>query len=73
MNERDEEEIVRLLRSVVHPVADADLQRDLWPRMLQRMDAGRVRVPWFDWALMGLLALLLFLFPGAIPEVLYHL
>jgi hypothetical protein len=30
-------------------------------------------VPWFDWALAGILSTVLFLFPGAIPALLYHL
>jgi len=30
-------------------------------------------VPWFDWALAGILGAALFLFPGAIPALLYHL
>lgn len=73
MNEPDQERLIQLLKSVIRPVADAELQRDLWPQMLRRMDEPRIRVPWFDWAAAGLVVLLLFLFPGVIPGVLYHL
>ena len=35
--------------------------------------AAQVRVPWFDWALAGGLALLLAAFPAWIPVLLYYL
>jgi len=47
--------------------------RDLWPAVLQRLGAGPVQVPWFDWALLaGLLGLGAF-FPASIPVFLYYL
>jgi len=51
----------------------AELQRDLWPQMLRRLDAQPLRVPWFDWALAAALAAALLFFPGAIPALLYQL
>ena len=50
-----------------------DLDRDLWPQMLRRMDERGTVVPWFDWALLALVVLGLFLMPNAIPVLLYHL
>jgi hypothetical protein len=73
MNKQEEERLIRLLKGVVRPVGDTQLPRDLWPQMLRRLNQGQLRVPWFDWALAGLVALLLLLFPGVIPGVLYHL
>lgn len=79
MNQPDDQEIRELLKAVIKPVANTDLRRDLWPAMLKKLGEQPVRVPWpthvpwFDWALAALLGVALFLFPGAIPAVLYHL
>ncbi|MCX6615544.1 MAG: hypothetical protein NTZ98_05525 [Acidobacteria bacterium] len=73
MNEHERERTIELLKGVVRPVEDGGLSGDLWPRMLRRMEEGPTRVPWFDWALAGLVVLWLLLFPGLIPRVLYHL
>jgi hypothetical protein len=55
-------------------VRDAELRRDLWPQMLQRLDEAQpVRVPWFDWVLATLASAVLIFFPSVIPAVLYHL
>ena len=69
-----------LLREALPPVGDrADRSEDLWPAMLRRLraeaatDPARVRVPWFDLALAGGLALLLAAFPAWIPVLLYYL
>lgn len=51
---------------------DPELQRDLWPQMLRRLDERSASVPWLDWALLGLLATLLLAVPDAIPIFLYH-
>jgi hypothetical protein len=75
MNEQ--ERIAQLLKKSLPPTssgADAELQRDLWPAMLKRLEAHpAAAVPWFDWALLAAVAALLVLFPGAIPVLLYHL
>ncbi len=71
MNESDER-VQRLLRRAIGP-ADAELKRDLWPRMQARLDAPPVQVPWWDWALAAAVVLCLCAFPAAIPAVLYQL
>jgi hypothetical protein len=72
MNNQDER-IQRLLRQAMPPV-QGELQRDLWPQMLNRMAERPARaVPWFDWALLAALLLVLLLAPRSIPLLLYHL
>jgi hypothetical protein len=72
MNEDDQRRIEQLLRQASGRTA-SPLQRDLWPAMLKRLEARSGRVPWFDWALLAILATWLIFFPGAIPVLLYHL
>ena len=73
MNQHDDKELRDLIKETIAPVADTELQRDLWPQMLKRLDRQPVHVPWFDWALAALVSAALLLFPGAIPALLYHL
>jgi hypothetical protein len=69
----------RLLRQALPRIEDdAELSRDLWPAMRQRLHAAEsvpamVRIPWFDWALMGGLVAMVVAFPAAIPMLLYYL
>ena len=80
-NKENNKEIEALLKAAIAPVQDTDLRRDLWPQMLRELDerpssadpAPMNDVPWFDWALAAILSAVLFLFPGAIPALLYHL
>jgi hypothetical protein len=75
MNEHDRE-IEQLLKDTLQPISGrvgAELQRDLWPAMLTRLEARPAQVPWFDWALLAAVAAWLLFFPGAIPVLLYHL
>ena len=74
-SEQGTEGVVRLLRQALPRIADDnELDRDLWPAMLRRLDERRkVNVPWFDWVLAGGLATVLALFPAWIPMLLYYL
>ncbi|HTM15563.1 MAG TPA: hypothetical protein VL135_01620 [Terracidiphilus sp.] len=68
----------RLLRDAMRPVVDQpELNRDLWPAMLRRMDEqasrGAASVPWFDWALGGALLAFAAMAPRTIPVILYYL
>jgi hypothetical protein len=72
-NEENNREIKALLKAAIAPVKDPELRRDLWPQMLRKLDEQPSRVPWFDWALAAILGAVLFLFPAAIPALLYHL
>ena len=73
MSEANNEKIRELLRKAILPVADREPKRDLWPQMLRRLEERPVRVPWFDWALVAVLAIWFFFSPQAIPILLYHL
>jgi hypothetical protein len=69
----NDKELRELLKASIPPVANVEFERDLWPRLLQRLDQQPVaRVPWFDWALAALLGAACLLFPGMIPALLYH-
>jgi hypothetical protein len=73
MNEQDVDDVGRILRKAIAPV-ETDLRRDLWPRMLRRLEGTQpAAVSWLDWALVGLLAAWVLFFPEAIPVLLYHL
>jgi hypothetical protein len=76
MKPQDQERIRYLLKQSLRPTGThprATLVRDLWPAMLRRVEQRSVAVPWFDWALLGVLIACLALFPRAIPILLYHL
>ena len=72
-SQENEKDLQALLKQALPPAQNAELQHDLWPQMLRRLDAQPLRVPWFDWALAAALAAALLFFPGAIPALLYQL
>ena len=61
------------LRRALPPLGQQELRRDLWPDMLQRLEWPQFRVPWFDWALLGVASAVAIFFPALIPALLYHL
>lgn len=78
MNETEQERMQNLLRKALPPIEDdTELPDDLWPVMRQRLHAESmpvmVRIPWFDWALMGGLTAAVVAFPAAIPLLFYYL
>jgi hypothetical protein len=73
MSEANNETIRELLKKAIPPVADRDLKRDLWPRMLRRLAERPAELPWFDWALLAVLPVWFLFFPETIPIMLYHL
>jgi hypothetical protein len=69
----NEKELHELLKRSIAPVESPELEYDLWPRMLQRLDQQPIaRIPWFDWVLAALLGAACLFFPGMIPALLYH-
>jgi len=68
--------IQALLKSSLPITGDAELRRDLWPDMLQRIataESHRIRFAPLDWAIAGLVAVSVFISPSLIPSLLYHL
>lgn len=61
------------IRQAFAPLDGAELHRDLWPRVRERIDEKAIAVSWLDGALMAALALLLIAAPQLIPVLLYHL
>jgi hypothetical protein len=60
------------LREAMPPAEQPELRRDLWPEMRRRLEHVPVRVPWFDWALLGVAAALAIFYEALIPALLYH-
>lgn len=71
--DRELEQMRKLLKAAVPPLTDAEPRRDLWPQMLRRLDSAPTRVPWWDWALLCGAVAATFAFPGVLPALLYHL
>jgi hypothetical protein len=70
----DDERMKALLRQALPRVSsDTAPHRDLWPAVLQQLDAAPAAPPWFDWALLGSLIALAAFFPISIPMFLYYL
>jgi hypothetical protein len=73
MKEGNDKKILDLARQAIPPVRDTELQRDLWPQMLKKLDEPTgVRVPRFDWAVLGLVVIFFGRFPKLILVLLYH-
>jgi hypothetical protein len=69
----DEEDIRRQLKGAF-PAIDTELQRDLWPAMLRRIQEEPARViPWYDWVLAACSMVLLAVFPKLAWLFAYHL
>lgn len=72
MNHEEKRLQDRLQQSM--PPTRGELQHDLWPKMLDRLGMpAAAAVPWFDWALLVAVILLLMLVPRSLPLLLYHL
>jgi len=73
MREGNDKKIRELVGRAILPVRDTELERDLWPQMLKKLDEPTgVRVPRFDWALLGLVVIFFGRFPKLILVLLYH-
>lgn len=72
MTEHYERQIRDALKQSFPPI-NTELRRDLWPDALRKLDLRRVRVPWYDWALVGLSAAMFLAFPRLVLVFAYHL
>ena len=69
----DYEEVGRELKAAL-PRVDAELQHDLWPAMLRRIqERAAPSVPWYDWSLAAGVLALTILFPKLALLLVYHL
>ena len=72
MTEDNERQIRNALKRSLPPV-NTELARDVWPDVLRKLDAHPLRVPWYDWVLIGLSASVFLVFPRLIFVFAYHL
>ena len=72
MTEHNDRGIRDALKQSFRP-ANTELRRDLWPDVLRKLDHHPVRVPWYDWGLVGLSAVMLLAFPRLVLVFAYHL
>ena len=73
MKNSEIDDLKKLLKDSLPPAPGSESQRDLWPRMLHRLDERTSHVPWWDWALLAVVTVFFCFFPGAIAAVVYHL
>ncbi len=72
MTEQNDRHMRDTLKQSFPPVK-TELRRDLWLDVLRKLDARQVGVPWYDWALVGLSAVMFLAFPQLVLLVAYHL
>jgi hypothetical protein len=73
MNHSSDEQFSKFVRNAIEPMGEQDLARDLWPRMLLKLQAPGISVPWFDWVLAALVVILCLFVPEAVPGLLLNL
>jgi hypothetical protein len=77
IRDQENDRVRQLIKSALPPIGDQpQLDRDLWPAMLRRMDENSARgasIPWFDWVLAGGLVAVAAIAPRTIPVILYYL
>ena len=73
MSEQSDERFRRILQSAIPPLEAPELERDLWPQMLQKLDERPMRTSRLDWILVALVIVWLLVFPGVVTVVLYQL
>lgn len=73
MSDEEIKKIQSLLKETFPPLANAELQRDLWLDMQEKMNRPTIRLAWWDWALLAGATTVILLFPAMIPALLYHL
>ena len=69
----DDRELTSRIRRAVPPMGERSHPADLWPRLARRLEGARTRPGRLDWALVGLVVVLLAAFPEIVLLVLYHL
>lgn len=65
-------EFEKFIRTGIKP-SEHELRRDLWPDMLSKLQPPAIRVPWFDWVLAAIVAIVCLLIPETLGGLLFHL
>ncbi len=68
----DDDRLQRLLRSAFTPTVCQGPSRDLWPLVVERVQA-KVGPSWLDISLAGVVTLALLMFPQSLLLLAYHL
>ena len=68
----DDGRLQHLLRSTLPPTTGQGPSRDLWPLVVNRMQAPGER-SWFDLGVAAVVAIVLFMFPEWLLFLVYHL
>jgi len=69
----NDDSLIRAMKEALGEPATPELERDLWPRMLERLGRPPVWITWLDWALLAAMAAWCRLFPEVVPALLYQL
>jgi hypothetical protein len=72
-DEKDMDFVRAQLRQALPPAPDAELERDLWPRMLRRIDESPGPFGWLEAALIASIAASMIALPELLPVMLFHL
>ena len=67
-----DDDLRHVLKSALPPTVDQGPSRDLWPLVLDRLEA-RAGWSWLDISLAAAVTIVLIRFPGWLPFVAYHL
>ena len=68
----DDDRLRQLLRSALPPPADRGSSRDLWPRVVRRIETPRAW-SWLDMSVAALVGVALLMFPEGLFLLAYHL
>ena len=73
VHEQELDSLRRELKDALPRWREMELETDLWPRMLRRMEVPPARFGWLESVLLALAAALIVVFPELLPVMLYHL
>ena len=72
MSDIEDEQFAKIIREAIMPI-EQELRRDLWPEMTSRLRPAAIHVPWFDWVLAAIVAIVCLLVPETLGGLLFHL
>jgi hypothetical protein len=69
----EDEDVKRRMQESLGKWKETEPKRDLWPRMIERLEEGERGWHWVDWVLAGGSLIWLMVFPELLPALLYNL